>query len=1045
MPTGDDPLRTLEGRAAEEAALWSALEEARNGRGRVVVISGEAGIGKSALLQSLAARAAEAGIRPIWGRAWEFADAPAYFPVAPCLSALGLGTAELQSSSPFALWESVLQALSRASQSEPSLWLLEDLHAADLQTLDLLAFLAQPLRVLSALVVVTARPRDPRLGERGEQRLVRLARDGLDLRPAPLAVDGVGRLARAHAGELSQSVVSQLLELTSGNPLFVIECARSLKARGLHDLRGVSPTIRQVVLERLQLLPEATRELLESGAVLGREFTAALLGRMHDVLPARAVDQLLAALRSGVVLERSPGHYVFSHVVVQNAVYESIAAERRIALHHLARRALDALPDSPEVSLERARHALGGLTPETEGATLQLALRAGRLLEESGAFDRAHALYGRLREKVASGELSRELRSQELLHMAEVAELAGKSADSRTLSLTVLKRARESRDDELFARAALELGRALRPGLIDEDLVAALREAQGLLGESSSALWCRLQARLAAALQPAPEPRVPVAMAIEAVERARQLEDPALLLEVLDVAGSACTEYGPPALRVQLAEDLLERASTARDFVRIQRARARLAFERAQRGGFDAFDMQVAEMLREADAAGRPQARIRPLLMASLSAANRGNRRESAGFLAEVEQLLPLTDDAGLMLSWQAHRMSLAIMLELDDQLEQLEPQLAKLVVGVPMAEFTLHFLRGMVRTRLERRESAREDLLTAWALRGDWDVGAFAYELAEQAAFVGDRELCASCRQMLEPLAGLEAMGGLVSISYAGPVDRLLGLLDAALGDLEAAEAKLRQTLASAERRGFAPWIARGRYDLANVLAQAWREGEARPLWQAAAELAEQCEMPGLVARANARLGGALVASASVRHPPASSAPLLMVREGDLYRLERGDQQARIRATRGAELLARLVAMPAQEIHVLALASEEASATTTESNAGDAVDATALRQYRGRLKDLGELISEAEARADLARVEALRREQSALEREVARALGLGGKTRQAGSTTERARVNVQRRLKDALERVSEASPELGQWLGRSLRTGTYCSFRPTA
>jgi uncharacterized protein (UPF0335 family) len=92
----------------------------------------------------------------------------------------------------------------------------------------------------------------------------------------------------------------------------------------------------------------------------------------------------------------------------------------------------------------------------------------------------------------------------------------------------------------------------------------------------------------------------------------------------------------------------------------------------------------------------------------------------------------------------------------------------------------------------------------------------------------------------------------------------------------------------------------------------------------------------------------------------------------------------------------------------------------------------------------LTELVAEAEARADLGRLEQLRREQSALEAEVKRALGLGGRTRQVGSTTERARVNAQRRLKDAIERVAESSPELSAWLGRCVRTGTYCSFHPT-
>ena len=166
------------------------------------------------------------------------------------------------------------------------------------------------------------------------------------------------------------------------------------------------------------------------------------------------------------------------------------------------------------------------------------------------------------------------------------------------------------------------------------------------------------------------------------------------------------------------------------------------------------------------------------------------------------------------------------------------------------------------------------------------------------------------------------------------------------------------------------------------------------------------------------------------------------MQREGELYRLERGRASVRIRASRGAELLARLVEAPNQEIHVLALASDDAG-STTESSAGDSVDRTALRQYRSRLKELAELAADAENNADAGRLEALGREKAALEREISRALGLGGRARQAGSTTERARVNVQRRLKDALERIAEASPELGASLSRQVRTGTYCSFHP--
>jgi hypothetical protein len=1029
----------LEGRESERSVLGAAFDAACAGHGRIVVLSGEAGIGKSTLLGDLAGYAAERGIKPVWGRAWEFADAPAYFPLWPCLSALGLPPESRQASA-FALWEAVLGALSAAAHREPQLWLIEDLHAADLQTLDLLAFLAQPLRVLKALVVVTTRPRDARMSERAEQRLLRLARDGTDLRLAPLAPDEVERLARRHAGEVPAKAVRELWELTSGNPLFVVECARALKVSGVHALRGVSPTIRQVVLERLQLLPDEARRLLESGSVLGRELSAALLARMHDVLPARVVDTLLPALKSGVILERAPGNFGFSHVVVQSAIYESLPAERRALLHAKAEQALRSLPDAPEVLLERARHALSGVTPPTEAAALELVDQAARSLETSHAFDRAHALYGRVREKVASGELSRGPSGEQLLHHAAIAELAGRAGESRTLSVAVLERALRDGDFELYALAALELGRGLRPGLVDAELVKALQTALQHFPDEASPTGCRLLARLAAALQPALDPDEPVKMARVAIARAQKLGDPALLLEVLDVAGSALVEYAPLTVRLEAASGLLEQATALRDVPRLQRARARLAFERATLGDFDAFDLHVGDMLRDAELLGSAQARVRPLLMASLAAANRGNAAESASLVTEAGQLVAMVDDPGLLLSYRAHRFSRAWLLHYDDEMEDFLANAQRNMMGVPAAELTLAFLRGAARARTERPQLAAPDLRAVFAGFG-LNTGGFNSLIAETAAEVADLEICRACYQNLLPLSGQDALGGHVSVSYEGPIDRLLGRLQAVLGEHAEAEQKLRASLALAERRGFRAWVAQGRYDLARFLAARGRATEARQAFQAAAELGDECQMSGLVARAQAHLSGAEAPPVSAARPAATS-QLVMSREGELYRLARGGLSVRIRASRGAELLARLVEAPGQEIHVLALAADEAP--TVESNAGDSVDRSALRQYKARLQELSQLLAEAEQRADSARAEALRREQAALEREVSRALGLGGKVRQAGSTSERARVNVQRRLKDALERVAEASPELGAWLSRSVRTGTYCAFYPT-
>jgi hypothetical protein len=142
-------------------------------------------------------------------------------------------------------------------------------------------------------------------------------------------------------------------------------------------------------------------------------------------------------------------------------------------------------------------------------------------------------------------------------------------------------------------------------------------------------------------------------------------------------------------------------------------------------------------------------------------------------------------------------------------------------------------------------------------------------------------------------------------------------------------------------------------------------------------------------------------------------------------------------------QLLARLVEQPGEELHVLVLAGDDGRALA-ETSAGDRLDEKALRAYHARLSEIGRELEDARAMGDRGRAERLDREREALQAEVSGGLGLGGKARKAGSVTERARINVQKRLRDALVRISEADAVLGAELHRAVRTGTYCSFRPS-
>jgi hypothetical protein len=164
--------------------------------------------------------------------------------------------------------------------------------------------------------------------------------------------------------------------------------------------------------------------------------------------------------------------------------------------------------------------------------------------------------------------------------------------------------------------------------------------------------------------------------------------------------------------------------------------------------------------------------------------------------------------------------------------------------------------------------------------------------------------------------------------------------------------------------------------------------------------------------------------------------------RGGEIWRIERGAEQANVKDSRGMRLLARLIEQPGVEVHVLALASDDGT-SVPESTAGEVIDDRARTAYRRRVAEIAKQLDDAARAGDTRRAANLEHEQKALQAELARASGLGGRARQTGSATERARINVQKRMKDAITRIAEVDPNLGRFLDRAVQTGTYCCFRP--
>jgi tetratricopeptide (TPR) repeat protein len=178
--------------------------------------------------------------------------------------------------------------------------------------------------------------------------------------------------------------------------------------------------------------------------------------------------------------------------------------------------------------------------------------------------------------------------------------------------------------------------------------------------------------------------------------------------------------------------------------------------------------------------------------------------------------------------------------------------------------------------------------------------------------------------------------------------------------------------------------------------------------------------------------------------------------REGEYWSVVFEGQIVRLRDMRGVRYLARLLAHPGREFHVVDLVSVEhgGRADTTHGtepglqfrdagDAGEMLDARAKEAYRRRLTEIEDDLKEARALGDVSRVAQANAERDFLARELSRAVGLGGRDRRVGSAAERARASVTRAVRQAMGRISAQHPRLGAHLERAIRTGTYCAYLP--
>jgi DNA-binding CsgD family transcriptional regulator/tetratricopeptide (TPR) repeat protein len=368
----DTRLRLLEREGILEA-LDGALAEASAGCGRIFLLAGEAGVGKTAAVQAFCAR--RAGVRTLWG---DCDDLFTPRPLGPFVAAARDGGGELaRALQADAGAHEVAAALIRQAGSRPTLMVLEDLHWADEATLDVLLVLARSIGRAPLLVVGTYR--DDELDKTHPLRVV-LG----DLSPRePVGQLAVPRLSAAAVAELAGPAgvdPAELYRQTSGNPFFVTE----VLASGNGTIPG---TIRAAVLGRAARLSLAAREVLDAVAISPRRVEVWLL----EALAGEHAEALEECLTSGMLGAR-PGAVEFRHELARRAIDEALEPRRRIALH---REAVAALARPPVGSPDLFRLAHHAEAAGDGGAVLRYSPGAGDRAAELGAHREAAAQYAR--------------------------------------------------------------------------------------------------------------------------------------------------------------------------------------------------------------------------------------------------------------------------------------------------------------------------------------------------------------------------------------------------------------------------------------------------------------------------------------------------------------------------------------------------------------------------------------------------------------------------------------------------------------------------
>jgi hypothetical protein len=1027
------------GRSVPLQRVGDAVTASFSGRASAVLVSGEAGIGKSSLIRAaLGASGANSSSDSAvvgWGTCWHGDGAPGFWPWMQALnavaSAVGTDATSTAAGNDSGLLSLLIRELGSplSAMGDPDQhrlllldaaagWLetlaadqhvvvvLDDLQWADSSTFDLLDYVIGTPRAARLLVIGAFRHDE--LNRERRARLATVGSHASDVHLDGLTVDGVEELISSIPGlPSSRSLAVDLHQRTGGHPLFVSELARLTAAGGVVSLPTV---VTGAVIRRLDALSSESRRLLEVASVLGNRILLDVLGLVTETTAGEVLRRLAPAIDAALVRTVPDDEFWFTHDIYRETLYSELGAADRSGLHAAVGAALEVRRErgaavSPGDVARHYVHAIGTVEP---ARAIRWADEAAEDERRRLAFSEAAGHLRRVRLAALDGgwDIDPHLMTRLLMDEADNQARSGDPESARGL---LAHAARVAPGAEELADVALAVQRlGAKFSVPRDEIIAQLETALTAVTGVSLTKQAQLTAALARELQHsvAKDRHRAGPLSVEALALGRKSENDETIAACLLARHDALWWPGSGGERAELGREIAAVGATLGD---VDRQAEGLILEangllESGNAGFRSVLAQWFDVLT-----ARNEPRDRYMIE---------TRRAALALLdGELDRAEALINDAG-RIGDQIHepdtgnvlmsqRVALASARRDPDELRTLAADAVSWWTGAPVLAHAV--AAGALAAARDLEGADHEVGMVAasggWQSEGSYLRSVLVGHLAEAGVALGHRELCAELLADLEDVTEACGVNGAV-VAFAGPFAHTAGILSSGLGDQETARSMLHRSIDIARHLGAAVWLRHG-----EVALQAVEE----------------------------RVAAADPAAPDVSGPVTAS----LIRHGGVWTISWQHESGTLPHRKGLADIATLVARRGREVSALELAGgPSVSGVGTEAM----TDLQSLDAYRRRLDDLDAEIDAADRDADLGRSELLEVEREQLLAELRRVTGLGGRIRSnSNDPTERARKAVSGRIRDAIGRLAEITPELAAHLDRSIRTGLRCSYAPVS